>query len=178
MTITPTGLPAWTRTAAHTDYGGHTSKTNYMGGGVINAKTDVGAEQVCRMAADVAALVRVAPFAVLTIQFNDTPAADPTILYANLMTGVTANYEGDNPPSGFPSASRAADGVCLLSFDSSYSDDYGVAADFAPEQAEGTGHGSSNVIVDVAISGTDLQVTCADEVGGSVTDPLVTVVVY
>lgn len=128
MTITPNGYPAWLRTAAHTDYGGHTDKRNWMSQGVVNGRTDVGAEAFARMVADLAAVARVAPFATLRVQCNDTSPAAPTILVCHQMTGIReTSYAGDAAPAGFPSAARNGNGDVTLTWASSYTDPYGVS---------------------------------------------------
>lgn len=131
MSVTPTGEPIWTGASGHSDYGGHTNKRNHLSQGVVDPETDVSAEQCARMATDLASIARVAPFAVLDITCNDTSPAAPTINSCRLATGVrSTSYEGDAAPSGFPSAARVATGRFTLTFASSYSDDYSVAAPF------------------------------------------------
>src|SRR5262245_3366112 len=138
MTTVPTGLPAWTRTATHEQYGGHANKADYQGQGVVNPRTDVGAAHIARMAADLEAAVRTAPFAVLTIKNQDTqherldsggrgtgfidPGPDaPLIESPFMMTGVrTMSYAGAFPHTGFPPAARNGTGDVTLTFASSY----------------------------------------------------------
>ena len=96
MTTTPAGSPAWTRTVDHSHYGGNVNKRNYMLFGPINAQTDISAEEYCRMASDLACVVRTAPMWVFTFLNNDTVAAAPTIQVIYGMTGVRlVSYEGD-----------------------------------------------------------------------------------
>src|SRR5688500_11807960 len=105
MAITPAGVPAWLRTVSIGDYGGHLSKENFLSKGAINALTDVDAEEYTRATADLAAVVRTAPFAIITYLNNDTGLAAPTIESALMMTGVRlVSYPGDSAPAGFPSA--------------------------------------------------------------------------
>lgn len=144
MAITPTGSPAWTRTAGISQYGGNVDKRNYMGIGPIDALTDWSAEEICRMTADLAACVRTAPFAVITFTTNDLSPAAPTISAINLMTGVlSVSYAGNAAPAGYPSASRVGDGRVRFAFSSSYSDEYGVSGAFSPTHAIATVHSDS-----------------------------------
>jgi hypothetical protein len=126
MTVIPTGLPAWARTTSHTHYGGNVGKRNHLLQGVIDPETDVSAEQLARMASDLAAIARVSPFASMIVTCDDTPGI-PTVEWISMMTGVTSNYAGNSPPAGFPSVARVSNGVVDITFASSYSDDYGVA---------------------------------------------------
>lgn len=114
MTITPTGRPAWEHANDHTTYGGSTSKENFASLGAVNSKTDVDAAEFVRLAADVAALQRVAPFATIVYQCNDTSPDDPTILSYLAMAG--------NAPTG----ARVSDGRVTWTWDGSYPDEYGV----------------------------------------------------
>lgn len=127
MTTTPTGSPVWLRVNDFTSYGGNLNKKNFASRGVINPKTDVGAEAFSRMAADLAAVGRTAPFAVLRLTCNDTSPAAPTFEYVALMTGVrVVSYEGDTAPSGFPSGVRNGDGDVTITFSATYADPFGV----------------------------------------------------
>ncbi len=127
--MTPSGLPAWTRTASHTQYGGDLNKRNFQSQGVINAQTDVGAEEIARLAADLEACVRTAAFAVITLTAtNDGGLVAPTVNAVLLMSGIRAtSYPGAAAPSGFPSCATIGAGHYQLTFASSYSDAYGVA---------------------------------------------------
>lgn len=139
MAVVPTGSPAWTRTVSIEHYGGHVDKENYLSRGAINPLTDVSAEEFSRMVADQAAAVRTADFAVILVECNDGATADPTIHWASLMTGVrSTSYEGDAAPAGFPACERISNGVIRFTFDSSYEDEYGVSAAFAPASARAT----------------------------------------
>lgn len=127
MTVTPNGSPAWVRTAAIEDFGGSVDKTNWHGVGVTNPRTDVGAEAIMRLAADLAAAVRTAPFAVIRLLCNDGSPAAPTIEYVQMMTGIRlVSYAGDAAPAGFPSAVRNGNGDVTLTFEATPTDDYGV----------------------------------------------------
>ncbi len=181
MSVTPTGAPAWVRTVAFSDYGGHTQKRDYGGQGAINPYTDVSAAQFSRMVSDVAAAVRTAPFAIITFLCNDTSPAAPTIESVYMMTAVrTASYEGDAAPTGFPSAARNGDGDVTFTFDATYDDEYGVEGTLALLAAtagvQGTsGHRSAGAEL---LSTTTVQVTVFDDTGAAVEDARVTLLVY
>lgn len=132
MTVIPTGHPLWTRAAGHANYGGHTEKRNHLSQGVVDPETDVSAQQLARLATDLASVARVAPFAYMVVQCNDGSPAAPTVTLANLANGVSsAGYEGNAAPSGFPTLARVSDGRFSITFSSSYADDYGVSGAFA-----------------------------------------------
>lgn len=174
MTITPTGLPAWTRTADHTQYGGHTEKRDFMGVGPINPRTDVAAAELCRAAADLAATARTAPMWVLVFQCNDSSPAAPTVEVALGMTGVRfTSYEADNPPTGFPSAVRGGNGQVTFTFESSYADDYGTDGDYGVLVATGSASSTSARIVTATTTATTVTVRVFDDAGAAVSDPLV-----
>lgn len=176
--ITPSGLPAWSRTADHQNYGGHTSKVNYQSQGVTNPRTDVGAEAICRHASDTAAAVRTSDFAKITFLNNDGSPAAPTVESVEMMTGVTSTpYAGGSPTTGFPGATRSSTGVTVFTFDSSYVDDYGVSSSFAPTMAMAVGHGSSFVNCTCVVSGQTVTVYCWDAAGVAVGDKRVTLTV-
>jgi hypothetical protein len=171
MSVTPSGSPAWTRTADHTQYGGDTNKTNYMSQGVIDARTDVGAEQLARLAEDLAACARTAPFATLTYTCNDTSPAAPSIAAAFLMTGVnTAGYEGDAAPSGFPSAARNGNGDVTFTFASSYTDAYGVSGALTITNLYATVHGSTAAYATTERSGSTVRVRAWNSSGTALSD--------
>lgn len=182
MAITPTGSPAWTRTAGISQYGGNVDKRNYMGIGPIDALTDWSAEEFCRMTADVVAMVRTSAFAAMTVLCNDTSPAAPTIEFVCLMTGVrTTSYAGDAAPSGFPSASRNGDGDVTITFASSYADEYGVSASYAPTQAKASAHATSAVarVSTAEISGQTVRVrTVLGNTGAAVADARFTLEVH
>lgn len=159
MALIPSGLPCWTRTASHTNYGGNTAKHNYLSRGAIDALTDVGAEALCRLAADLEAVSRTAPFAVITYLNNDGSPAVPTIECVYGMIGVrTTSYAGDAAPAGFPSAARNGAGDVTFTFASSYSDAYAVAGTYAPKHAIGTVHGTTAGEPVVVISALTIRV--------------------
>lgn len=175
MTITPTGSPAWTRQTSHTDYGGNVLKQNYMGLGVVNSLTDVGAEDFCRMCSDLAAVARTAAMWVITYECNDSSPAAPTIEVADGMTGVRlVSYEGDNAPTGFPSASRNGNGDVTVTFDASYDDEYGVAGAWVPVTADAGLHGSTGGAAPCVISGSTVRVRAISHAGAAISDARVT----
>jgi len=150
VTITPNGAPSWTRAAGFADYGGDANKANYQGQGVVNPKTDVGAEAVARLTSELAAVVRTAPFATLHLKCNDSSPAAPTVYAVLMQTGVTTvDYPGDAPPTGFPACARVSAGKITVTFSSSYQDAYGVAAAYGITHAtaalNGTAAGSEAV---------------------------------
>lgn len=157
MAIVPTGLPVWARTRSHTDVGGNTNKRNYLSRGAIDALTDVGAEALCRLAADLEAIGRTAPFATITYLCNDGSPAAPTIECVYGMIGVrTTSYAGGSPPAGFPSAARNGNGDVTFTFASSYNDPYSVAGAFAIKHACGGIHGTTagEPVVEIATATT------------------------
>lgn len=178
--MTPTGSPAWTRTASHLYYGGDPNKRNLLSVGVVDAQTDISAEQFARMVADLEALMNTAPFAVITYVNNDSSPAAPTILSAKLMTGVTAtSYAGNAPPAGFPSAVRNAPGDVTFTFASSYTDPFGVSGAFTPidtlAQSQVVGTARSNTSV---VSGQTVRVKCFLFNGTPASDDIVTLMVW
>ena len=116
MSITPTGYPVWVRANGHTAYGGHINKTNYQSVGTVNPRTDLSAENLCRIAADLAAVARTAPFSVCTFQCSDAVPAAPTLSTYYAMAGNQ------------PTATRNGNGDVSFLWQDSYADDYGVIA--------------------------------------------------
>lgn len=114
MSIIPTGNPAWVRSNGHTAYGGNVNKVNYQSVGTINPRTDVSAENVCRIAADLSAVARTSPFAVMVFTCNDTAPAAPTVSTYYAMAGSA------------PTGTRNGNGDVTFEFAGSYTDDYGV----------------------------------------------------
>lgn len=119
MTVTPAGLPAWSRTADFSTYGGHTDKKNYQAQGVVNPRTDVSAEQFASLVADAAAVSRTADFAVVTFTCRDSTTDDPTLDSYLGMHGVGA--------AAAPTLTRISDGLVELQWDATYTDPYGVS---------------------------------------------------
>lgn len=158
MAIVPTGAPAWVRNAEYSTYGGHTSKINYQGQGKVNARTDVDAAEFSRMVADLAAVVRTAPFCTITFTARDASVLDPMVNAVVMQTGTTAvAYAGNTPPAGFPSVTRVADGNYLITVDASYLDPYGVSGAYQPVHAVGNGHGASGLDVTTVIGVSTVQ---------------------
>ena len=179
MAVTPSGLPAWTRTASYTTYGGNSNKQNHLGGGVIDATTDVGAEDFSRMVADLAAAVRSAPTWVITYNNSDTSPAAPTIYYVHAMTGVRlSSYLGSAAPVGYPSAARNGTGDVTFTFDSSYLDEYGVSGSFQVFRAEASvdGSGAYHAVAELT-SPTTVRVRVFNAAGSAQADQRVTLVV-
>ncbi len=179
--IVPTGLPAWTRTAGIEVYGGYATKTNYQSQGVVNPRTDVGAEGFSRMVGDMAAVARTAAFAVITYLNNDTSPGDPTIESVLMMTGVrlTSSYVGTVAPTGFPSATRNGPGDVTFTLASSYDDEYSVSAVFTVARARASAHGSSYFSPQWEIvSATQVRVRCLTTVGSPSTDRRVTLTLW
>lgn len=178
MSTVPAGLPAWSRTADHTVYGGNLNKINYQSRGVINARTDVGADQFVRMVEDLAAVTRVAPFCRLTYTADDSTPAAPTVSTCALMTGVaTSSYLGSAPPTGFPALARSSTGVTTITFASSYTDAYGIAQSFTPTQIEASLASSTLGAATWAISGNVVTIY-ANNASGAVSNAKVTVSVW
>ena len=135
--------PAWTRSNGIEDYGGHAQKSNYMGQGKIDARTDVDAAEINRMASDLAAGVATAPFLVAYLTQDDTGTDDPTVHFCAFQpSGVATSFAGDNPPAGFPTFTRTGDGVIRVTFAASYTDEYGNSASTTIRYGKGGGAGS------------------------------------
>jgi hypothetical protein len=102
-------LPFFTRTASAESYGGGTNKRDYGVPGPVNPLTDVTAEQLRRLAADLAGVARMVPFArlrVLTREYGTDNPRDPIVLDCLMPFGASGEYEGDDPPIGFPTVER------------------------------------------------------------------------
>jgi hypothetical protein len=180
MPITPSGSPAWTRTNTHVDYGGDLNKRNFLSQGVIDPQTDVGADQFSRIVADMEAIARVSPFAVITYQHNDSSPAAPTVLAVYGMIGVrTTSYAGDAAPAGFPSALREGAGIARFTFAASYADAYGVSGAFALRHAIASPAGATVFKPTYTfVSATDVRIVCQDSSASPSTDKQVTLVVW
>lgn len=177
MTITPAGLPAWSRSADHTYYGGHPNKANYQSQGVVNPRTDVGAEAIARLSADLAAAVNTSPMWVIT--YLDGGGGAPTVESVYGMTGVrTTSYGGGSPPTGFPSAARNGTGDVTFTFASSYADPYGVTHAWVPVHVTLGFDGGSFLDATWVISGSTVRVRCWDAAGGALGSRRVTLVVH
>jgi hypothetical protein len=170
-------LPPWTRTANHESYGSHVNKRDFGAQGTVHPETDVQASDLQRLGSDLAAVVRTAPKAVITYAQNDTGTDDPVVLVCKLQTGIAvASYAGDAPPSGFPTAIRQGDGDVVLTFASTYDDEFGTSGAFEVTDALGGGEGTAflNVVCEVT-SATTVRVRCFDADGAADTDRTVTV---
>lgn len=167
MTTIPNGLPAWVRANSHTDYGGDVDKHNYLSQGVVDAQTDVGAEAICRLAADMEAIHRTAPFCKLQYLNNDSSPAAPTINIVHMQTGVRlTSYAGNAAPTGFPSAARNGNGDVTFTFAASYLDPYGVSGPFQVSDAHADAIGSTVMIATPEIvSATTVRVRVTDGTG-------------
>lgn len=175
MAIIPTGYPAWVRATDHTDYGGNALKRNYMGVGVVNAMTDVGAEDFCRMCSDLAAVARTASVWVITYTCADTSPGAPLIEWVLGMTGVRlVSYSGNAAPTGFPSAARNGNGDVTFTFAASYDDEYGVTGAWVPKTAAGGLHGSTGGSAPCLVSGSTVRVRAISHAGVAISDAKVT----
>jgi len=144
MAVVPTGNPAWNRTNDHVDYGGDLNKINYESQGAVNPRTDLTAEQVVRIAADMAAVMRASGFATITLQCNDTVPAAPTIL----------DYDGMFAP---PIPTRNGNGDVTLTWLVDYADEYGVIADTDIKHGGAQVHGTGNFTAAVELLDPDLN---------------------
>lgn len=172
MSTVPTGAPPWVRTTSHTHYGGNVNKENYAGEGSVDAQTDFNAAELCRMAADLEAVARVAEFATITYTQDDTGTNDPTVDDYDAMAGTA------------PTAVRESDGVVLLTWDDDYPDSYSVDGDIhfahVDTALEGAVAGSVTwELVDVGTTGKNnaVRVYTWDAAGVAATDKTVTVTV-
>lgn len=157
---TPTGNPAWTRSVDYSQYGGDPNKQNYQSQGVVNPKTDVGAEGFSRLVSDAAAVVRTAEFCVMQV-LCDVGGTNTTVEHCRLMTGISASYSGAAPPTGFPSITRRGNGDVSVIFASSYSDEYGISGAFAAKEPVATLiGGTAGVAVPDLVSPTEVRVRC------------------
>jgi hypothetical protein len=165
------GYPAWVRASDHTTYGGDLNKKNWQSQGVVDARTDVDAAALCRLAEDLSACSRTCPFGVISWTCVDTPTPGvPLITAVNLMTGIAiVDYSGDAPPTGFPSAARNGTGDVTFTFAASYSDAYGVAGAFSPVHAL-AGSRTSGAYATAAISGQTVRVRLLDTADSGVSN--------
>lgn len=178
MSTTPAGLPAWSRTADASVYGGHPDKRDYQAQGVVNPQTDISAAQFIRLAADVAGLSRVAPFCVLTVQCNDSSPAAPTVVRAQQMNAVSlSGYEGNSPTGEFPTLTRVGDGQFDVEWSPAVTDDYGVSHDLDLVHAHGSVHNSAGyaVVRPARISAFAFTFSALDASNVGIADSLVTI---
>ena len=170
--ITPTGVPAWVHTNDHTAYGGDVNKENYAGERSVDAQTDFNAAELCRVAADLEALARVAPFATITYTQDDSGLNDPTIDAYDAMAGTD------------PTLTRQSDGVVQLAWETKYEDPYGVEGDIHIAHVEATVAGAVGAYAtwipwDLNADGKveAVRVCCWDHAGNPILDTTVTVTV-
>jgi hypothetical protein len=174
MAVVPTGAPAWLRVNDFETYGGNTSKRNYMAQGSTDPTTDVSAEQFSRMVEDMAQVARVASFATLTYQCNDSSPGAPTVLNYDPMAG------------GAPVGTRNGDGDVTWKWDASYLDSYGVSAQFhighakAGWQNATTSGAANHEISDSDADGLNdsVQIVARDNTNTPVTDAIVTLTIW
>ncbi len=178
---TPTGSPPWLRTTSYVDYGGDANKTDYLGIGIINPKTDVSAAQLQRMANDLAACARAVPACTIAYTCNDTAVGHPTVTLCRGMAWnyAGAGYTGDRPPTGYPTVTRAADGDNTITFDSTYTDSYGVSGAFAINAAAPSVASIGNYTADHVRTATTVRVvTKVGNTGAAALDLLVVVNIW
>lgn len=175
MSIVPSGNPAWSRSNGHSAYGGNVNKINYQSVGTVNPRTDVSAENICRIAADLAAVARTCPFATMTFTCDDVSPAAPTIGSYYAMAGSS------------PTATRNGDGDVTFEWAASYLDDYGVSAAANIVSATACVHVlAMNVhiatveLIDSDADGINdsVRVRVVDAAGAAVADPTVTLTVW
>lgn len=182
--IVPTGSPAWSRTTTLSDYGGDSTKTDYLGVGSLNSKTDVSTANFLRMCADLLAVVRTAPLCEITYTSRDSTSQDPLVTMVSGMWGtyVGAGYNGGTPPTGFPTVTLSTTGLHLINLASSYTDDYGVAQAVSINAATASVAGTLTGVVAVPLVSTatfevDVYVYTAST-GAAVADKTITVAIY
>lgn len=185
MTVTPSGLPPWSYTAAIEYYGGHLDKRDYMGQGAVNARTDVSARQIARLSADLSAVVRVAPLCVMSFTCNDSSPAAPTVNWIRMMSGVLLDgYEGDAAPGGYPSGERIGNGSVRFTFPTNLSDDFGVQQVVDIQGALPTSQTSGAIAVDHVVTDPNADTYSeriqfdAQDSGGAVADASVVVEIW
>lgn len=144
--VTPAGLPAWTRSASPDIYGGIAGKRNLGDFGVVNAKTDVGAEAFVRITGDLAAAVQTAPlfWARILVAYSGGTATATVQECSTQWSGPSGSYTGTTPPTGnWPTVTTGTVTTTLdVEFSSLVSgtslvvaDDYGVDGTFNLEHA-------------------------------------------
>lgn len=176
---TPTGRPAWARSVSHADYGGHANKKNYQSQGVVNPRTDVGAEGFTRLVADAEATTRTSPMLSMRYTNRDGTPDAPLVLSAYMMVGVSlAGYEGDLAPDSFPDGARNGTGDVTFTFDSSFTDAYDISEAFAPTQCLVSVEGSTAAHATYVISSQTLRIRVWDAAGAALADKTVSVVVW
>jgi len=167
MTIVPTGLPAWLHANDHTTYGGNVNKANFQGLDSVNGRTDVSAQEYCRVAADLAAVQRVAAFCTLVYTCNDTVPAVPTIDNYDAMAGAA------------PTPTRNGNGDVTFVWLASYSDPYSQsgALNIVGCEVSAAGTVALNPVYQV-VNAYTVRVRVFNSAGVAVPDPTVTLGVY
>ncbi len=177
--MTPTGRPAWARSVTHLDYSGHPQKRNYQSQGVVNPRTDVGAEGFTRLVADAEATTRTAPMISMRYTNRDGTPDTPLVLSAYMMVGVSlSGYEGDLAPDSFPDGARNGTGDVTFTFDSSFLDAYGISEPFVPTQCLVSCEGTTFASATYVISGQTLRIRVWNAAGAALADKNVSVVVW
>lgn len=175
MSIVPSGNPAWSRSNGHTAYGGNVNKVNYQSVGTVNPRTDVSAENICRMAADLAAVARTCPFSAMRFTCDDVTPAAPTIDSYYAMAGSQ------------PTATRNGPGDVSFEWANSYMDDYSVSANANIMGAIATVHSvaAADYIATVELIDGDadgvndtVRVRVVDGAGAAVLNPTVTLTTW
>ena len=174
MTVVPSGAPAWVKSNSHTEYGGHINKRNHQGQDVVNARTDVGADQLARIAADMAAIQRVAPFAIVVYTNNDGAPAAPTVDEYMAMSGTA------------PTGARVSDGRVTFTWDASYLDEYGVSGDLhiiGAHASVNSAAAQAFCVVDISDPDANgknerVEVFVFDDTGAAEADDQITLTVY
>lgn len=178
MPVVPTGAPAWTRTASYSIYGGHTDKQNYLSRGVIDALTDLGAEEYTRAASDLAAAVRTSPAFIIRFTTNDSVPDEPTVHSVLAMIGVnTTGYSAGAAPGSFPGGDRNGAGDVSFHFLTAYEDEYGISDFYTPTSATVTAE-TPGIIATALISGQSIQVVFVDDGANPAVDQTATLVVW
>lgn len=163
----------------HEDYGGHESKRNYQSQGVVNPRTDIGAEGYTRLAADSEATTRTGPMLTLRYTNRDGTPDAPLVLSVYMMVGVSlAGYEGDLAPDSFPDGARNGTGDVTWTIDSSFLDAYGISEPFVPTQCLVSCEGTTFASATYVISGQTIRVRVWNAAGAALADKNVTLVVW
>lgn len=181
--VTPSGAPAWARTATIESFGGHPSKQNHLQRSAVDPLTDVDAASFARLTNDIAAVTRTVPFAILSFGALVRPETRPgrpvpspiwVVSHARTMTGVRVlPYEiGAPPPVGYPRVDRVGTGDYTITFASEYTDSYGVSAPFAVSHVQpgSAVHTSVCRVVAEVVDAQSVRVRVYDS-GGAPIDP-------
>ena len=125
------------------------------------------------MAADLAAIQRTAPWAILVYTNNDTSPAIPTVDEYSAMAGTA------------PTGARTGNGDVTFTWDASYNDPYSRPADVHLIGAKVTVLGTTSAFGVASFSDPDtngkderMQVVIFDDAGVAVSDAVVAVAVY